>query len=77
MHTITPIVVRIGGQIDTFGIGIGMAMFFIHRKPILKAQNTEHGGAIEMTINNVACQPARQRMRSNAFAIEHCIIISL
>ena len=42
MHTISPVMTRIGRDIDTLGIRIGQAQFFINSYPILERHQTEH-----------------------------------
>ena len=77
VHAIAPVVLWIGWDVDTLGIGIRQAEVFIDGKPVLNAQYAEHGWRGEMAGDDVSCQPAWERMRSRSFTIEHRVVILL
>ena len=71
VHAVTPVVLRIGRDIDALGIGIGQTQALAHGKPVLKTQNAEHRRRVEMTGNDILGEPFWQRMGRRAFAVEH------
>ena len=77
VHAVTPVVLRIGRDIDALGIGIGQTQALAHGKPVLKTQNAEHRRRVEMTGNDILGEPSWQRMGCRAFAVEHRVVVIL
>ena len=42
VHTITPIVTRVGWNVDAFGVGVGQTQRVVGGQPVLYAENTQH-----------------------------------
>ena len=42
MHTVAPVMLRIGGYVDTLGIGISQSQFLVDGQPVLDGQDAEH-----------------------------------
>ena len=54
MHTPAPLVVRVGGIVDTLGTRVGGAQGLIHRQPILQREHRQHADGIQMLLHNPA-----------------------
>ena len=54
MHAVAPIMLGVGGNVYTLGIGIGQTELLIDGQPVLQGYDAEHGRAGEMAGNNVA-----------------------
>ena len=77
VHAVAPIVLGVGRNVDSLGIGVVQTQPFIDGQPVLDGQHAEHGGRTQVAAHDVAGQPARQRMGSAARPMEHGAVIGL
>ena len=77
VHAVTPVVARVGGNIDALGVGIGQAQFLVDGQPVLDGEDAEHAGRGEMARDDVAGQPAGQRVGCLVAPVEHGGIVFL
>ena len=63
MHAIAPMMTWVGGNIYAFGIGIGVPELIVYGQPVLKWENTKHGGAVDVSADDFLANPARRFLR--------------
>ena len=52
VHTVAPVVTRVGRHVYKFLCGIFAAYRAIHREPVLQGDDAEHGGRFEMQVED-------------------------
>ena len=69
--------VRVGRNVDAFGVGVGQTQVFVGGQPVLNAENAQHGGRQKLAQHYFASQKARKRMRRRTSFVEHRVVILL
>ena len=71
VHPVTPIMARIGGDVDPLGVGIGIPHFFIDRNPILPCKDAKHRISHQMLLYNAVAEPAGRILRGLSPSAKH------
>lgn len=71
VHAITPVVARVRGFVDAFGIDIGQAQALVDGEPVLPREDAEHGRTVDMATHDFFAQPSRGIGGGIAAVAEH------
>ena len=71
MHAVTPVVTRVRGFVDAFGIDIGQAQAVVDGEPVLPREDAEHGRTVDMAAHDFLAQPGRGIGGGIATVAEH------